>query len=238
MAQQIFQRVEKKYVLSRMQYNQLTRRLGDAICLDVYGKYTIRNIYFDTPDFRLIRASIDATVYKEKLRLRGYGCVGEDDTVFLELKKKYKGIVYKRRVAMRLSEAMEYLSGNDVSRDGQIIREIDYFTCLYQPLLPRVFLAYERSAYTFPAHSDMRLTFDENIRARMHDVRLDTGDAGDAILGPGEIVMELKIPGAIPLWLAKVLTELGIFSRGYSKYGAYYKTYVKNGIERIERLYA
>ncbi len=237
-AQEIFRRVEEKYVLSRAQCAQLLRRLGDRIVLDAYGRHTIRNIYFDTPDFRLVRASIDATVYKEKLRLRGYGLVGGDDTVFLELKKKVKGIVYKRRVAMTLPEANGYLSGGGAPRGAQILREIDYFARLYRPLLPRVFLAYERCAYVFAENPEMRLTLDENVRARMDDVRLDGSDAGEAVMGAGEVLMELKIPGAIPVWLSKTLAELGIFSRGFSKYGAYYKARVAGGTERIERLYA
>ncbi len=236
-AQEIFKRVEEKYVLSRAQYVRLMGRLEDRIALDPYGRHTIRNIYFDTPDFRLIRASIDATVYKEKLRLRAYGRVGDDDMVFLELKKKYKGIVYKRRAAMTLSEAGDRLAGRG-ARDGQILREIDYFTNLYKPLLPRIFLAYERCAYVFPGEPDMRLTFDENVRARTTDVRLDGGDAGQAILAPGEVVMELKIPGAIPLWLTRTLAELGIYSRSFSKVGSYYKARISGGTERIERLYA
>lgn len=236
-AQEIFKRVEEKYVLSHAQYVRLMGRLEGKIVLDAYGKHTIRNIYFDTPDFRLIRASIDATVYKEKLRLRAYGRAGDDDTVFLELKKKYKEIVYKRRAEMTLSEARDRMAGRG-ARDRQILREIDYFVGLYKPLLPRVFLAYERCAYVFPGEKDMRLTFDENVRARMADVRLDGSDAGQGILAPGEVVMELKIPGAIPLWLARTLTELGIYSRGFSKVGSYYKAHIAGGTERIERLYA
>lgn len=238
MTQQIFRRVEEKYVLSRAQYIQLKNRLGGEIVPDAYGKGTIRNIYFDTPDFRLIRASIDATVYKEKLRLRGYGRVGDGDTVFLELKKKYKGIVYKRRVPMTLSEAEGYLCGKDAPADGQIMREIDYFARLHGPLLPRVFLAYERCAYLFPGAPELRLTFDENIRARTDDVRLDGSDAGERILLPGEVVMELKLPGAIPVPLTKTFGSLGIYSRRFSKYGTYYETRLVNGIERIEKRYA
>ncbi len=237
MAQQIFRRVENKYVLSCTQYHQLMRGIADKITIDQYGRHTIRNIYFDTPDFRLLRASIDAPVYKEKLRLRGYGRVRDDDMVFLELKKKYKGIVYKRRVALPLSVAQTALAENSAA-DCQIMREIDYFARLYQPLLPRIFLAYERRAYTFPGEPDLRLTFDENIRARMDDVRLDGGDAGELLLSPGDIVMELKIPGAVPLWLAKAFAECDIFPRGFSKVGTYYVSRVMGGIERIEKRYA
>jgi hypothetical protein len=238
MTQQTFRRAEEKYVLSRAQYIQLTNRLAGEIVPDAYGKNTIRNIYFDTPDFRLIRASIDATVYKEKLRLRGYGRVGDCDTVFLELKKKVKGIVYKRRVPMTLSQAKGYLSGKGAPADGQIMREIDYFARLNAPLFPRVFLAYERCAYLFPGAPGLRLTFDENIRARADDVRLDGNDAGDMILSPGEVVMELKLAGAIPVPLARTLAALGVYSRGFSKVGTYYETRLINRIERTEKRYA
>ncbi len=110
MAQEVFKRYEKKYMLTRDQYNHLISLLVTKMSADEYGRHTICNVYYDTPDYQLIRTSLDKTIYKEKIRLRSYGVLTEENTVFLELKKKYNGVVYKRRVPMTLKEAGNYLN--------------------------------------------------------------------------------------------------------------------------------
>ena len=61
--------------------------------------------------YRLIRASLEKPAYKEKLRLRSYGVTEPGGEVFLELKKKYKGIVYKRRITLPEDAAGEFIAG-------------------------------------------------------------------------------------------------------------------------------
>lgn len=147
MVQEVFQRYEKKYRITREQYNQLICRMITRMEADIYGKHTICNIYFDSPEYELIRTSLEKPIYKEKLRLRSYGIPSDEDTVFLELKKKYNGVVYKRRVPMKLREARKYLYyGIKPEADSQILREIDYAMQVYQPK-PMVYLAYERIAF-------------------------------------------------------------------------------------------
>ena len=110
MAGQIFERYEKKYLLDENQYTELQKVLKGRFQIDNYGKTTINNIYYDTPESLLIRRSIEKPVYKEKLRVRSYGKADSETQVFIELKKKYKGIVYKRRTSMKLrhSDALLY----------------------------------------------------------------------------------------------------------------------------------
>ena len=145
--QGVFKRYEQKYLISETQYNALMLFLQDKTVPDQYGRSTICNIYFDTPDYRLIRASIAKPVYKEKLRLRSYGVPGYDDTVFVELKKKYKGVVYKRRVPMTLQEAEGYLYAHKRPESScQIMKEIDWFLDQYHPV-PKAFIACDRIAF-------------------------------------------------------------------------------------------
>src|SRR5699024_4007412 len=97
MRQETFKRYEKKYILTEEQYACLMLVLGGMFQQDLYGRHKVCNVYFDTPDYRLIRSSIEKPVYKEKLRLRGYAeTVGPDSTVYVELKKKFDSVVYKR----------------------------------------------------------------------------------------------------------------------------------------------
>lgn len=226
MAQAVFQRYEKKYRISLEQYHELMSRMITKMEVGRYGKYTICNIYFDTPDYRLIRQSLDKPVYKEKIRLRSYGVPGEDDQVFLELKKKYEGVVYKRRAELPLQEARKYLYyGIRPEHPGQILKEIDYAYQLYHAR-PMVYLAYERIAFSGKDNPDLRVTFDMNIRARDYNLELNRGTYGIPLLEKGQMLMEVKIPGAMPVWMSTLFSELEIYPTSFSKYGAYYQNYI------------
>lgn len=226
MAQEVFKRYEKKYMLSLEQYHELISRMITRVEADRYGKHTICNIYFDTPDYRLIRQSLEKPVYKEKLRLRSYGVPGDEDMVFLELKKKYDGVVYKRRVEMPLKEARKYLYyGIHPENPGQILKEIDYACQLYEAR-PMVYLAYERIAFFGKENPDLRITFDMNIRARDYNLELNRGTYGIPLLDSGKMLMEVKIPGAMPVWMSGLFSELKIYPVSFSKYGAYYRDYI------------
>ena len=220
-----FKRYEKKYPLTPAQYDAVRKGMEAYMKPDEYSRYTICNVYYDTADFQLIRTSLEKPVYKEKLRVRSYGVASDDGRVFVELKKKYDGVVYKRRVVMSAADAVAYLDGREPGGDTQIHREIDWFMNCYRPV-PKVFVAYDREAYAGSENPDLRVTFDTNLRGRTERVDLRDGDDGRPILPDGQILMEIKIPGAAPLWLARLLSENRVFSASFSKYGAYYQKYV------------
>jgi hypothetical protein len=225
-----FQRVEKKYMLTRLQYEAVVEGLGSHMKANEYGHYTISNLYYDTEDYRVIRASLEKPVYKEKLRLRGYGVPGDGDRVYVELKKKCEGVVYKRRVSMTASQAMDYLGQGVLPQDsGQIQREIDWYLRT-NPVSPKVFLAYDREAYAGIQEPELRITFDTGIRWRTEDLDLRLGDQGTALLDPNLVLMEIKAPGAVPLWLANLLSETEAYPTSFSKYGTYYKQQVAGKI--------
>lgn len=222
MAQETFQRYEKKYRLTPGQYQELMGRMITKLIPDRYGKYTICNIYLDTEDYRLIRTSLEKPDYKEKLRLRSYGTPGDEDVVFLELKKKFHGVVYKRRVEMTMQQARSYLyDGRRPKNDSQIMREIDYSVRHYGAY-PRVYLSYDRIAFGGKEDPGLRVTFDMNIRARDYHLDLGQGPYGMLLMRNKDLLMEVKIPGAMPLWMSHLFSELGIFPVSFSKYGAYY----------------
>ena len=221
--QTVFQRTEQKYWLSAAQYDALRARLPAHTKPDAYGRYTIRNLYIDTPDFHYIRASLEKPPYKEKLRLRCYGCPEKDGPVFLEIKKKVKGVVYKRRITLPLEAAEAYLwQGLRPAPDSQILREIDFLLGRYPGTLPRIYLAYDRLALAGAEEPDLRLTFDTNIRSRWDALRLQE-DGGRPLREDGAVLMEIKSGGAIPLWLAHSLSALSIFPISFSKVGGVYR---------------
>jgi hypothetical protein len=218
-----FKRYEMKYLLDERKYKQLRQRLQDKLNVDNFGKTTICNIYFDTPDRRLIKTSMEKPVYKEKLRLRSYGTPYEGDTVFVELKKKYKGVVYKRREDMELYEAESYLYDQaPISKETQITKEIDWFMKSYQNLEPAMYISYNRIAMYGVEDPELRVTFDSNILWREEELWLGSGVWGNPILKEGQRLMEIKIPGTMPLWLSHILDELEVFPVTFSKYGRGY----------------
>ena len=217
-----FVRYEQKYFLTPQQQAALLECIAPHIRRDVYGRYTICSLYYDTDDWRLIRSSIDKPVYKEKLRVRSYGVPEEGDRVFVELKKKFDGIVYKRRITMPVCAVDGFLSGRSGDDFGQIGREIRYFQSFYRTA-PKIFIGYDRLAFAGIDDPRLRITFDTDLRWRDTDADLRLGDRGAPIALPGgEVLMEVKMPGACPLWLSRLLSEAGAFPTSFSKYGACY----------------
>lgn len=231
--QGVFKRIEKKYLLTEVQYQTLRRRIASRMGTDAYSHSTIRNIYFDTPNYLLVRRSMDKPVYKEKLRLRCYDLPKEDSTAFIEIKKKYDQVVYKRRIKMSYAQAIDYLcNGDRPPKDSQILREIDWFQHLYTGISPAMVISYDRFAVFEKENPDFRLTLDSNILWRDYDLDLTRGVYGNSLLKSGEHLMEIKIPDAMPLWMCHELEYAGIYPASYSKYGNAYKNLLSGNRER------
>ena len=225
--QTVFKRYELKYMLTLEQKERVLAAMTPYMKLDKYGRTTIRNLYFDTDTYLLIRRSIEKTTYKEKLRIRSYNKADADSAVFVELKKKFKHVVYKRRIPLPEAEAMKWLSGEKhIDKHTQISNEIDYFMDYYGTLHPTVFLSYERDAFYTNDGSDFRVTFDDNILCRGEDLSLQSDAYGTPILPEGKVLMEIKCSGGIPLWMTEVLSREKIYKTSFSKYGTAYRTLI------------
>lgn len=221
--QEVFRRIEKKYIVDEPTYEKLIKKLDRHFVKDRYYKSTICNIYYDTPSHQLVRNSIEKPVYKEKLRVRSYGVPNDEDMVFVELKKKYKGVVYKRRIEMTLAQTRDFFAGKEVPHDNpQIENELKYFLKFYEGIAPAMYLSYDRLAYCGTEDPSLRLTFDTHILYREEQKELDKGIWGKELLPAGMRVMEIKIPNAMPLWLSSILDELEIYPASFSKYGTAY----------------
>ena len=222
--QTVFKRYELKYMLTSEQKQAILEAMAPYMALDKYGRTTIRNIYFDTENYRLIRRSIEKPAYKEKLRIRSYAQASADSTVFVELKKKYDDVVYKRRLILCERDAMAWVLGEkSCPADTQISRESDSFIGFYGKLIPSVFLTYEREAYFEKSGGDFRVTFDDTILARQTEIDLCAPVYGTPILPEGTVLMELKCAGAMPLWMARTLSKECIRKTSFSKYGTAYE---------------
>ena len=222
--QAVFKRYEMKYIMTRKQRMAVLEAMLPYMKLDDFGHTTIRNVYFDTDNYRLVRRSIEKPVYKEKLRIRSYKQVQAQDKVFIELKKKYDDVVYKRRESLSQIETLEWLvNETPFPKATQIGNEIDYFFEMYETLKPKVFLSYEREAFYSLDGSDFRVTFDENILARQEELSLSREVWGESLIDDEKVLMEIKTSGGIPLWMTHALTQEKIYKTSFSKYGTAYE---------------
>ncbi len=235
MSIEVFNRYEHKYILKSDAYLKLIEILDSKMNLDDHNKnhncYTIANIYYDTKDDYLIRHSLGKPSYKEKLRLRAYGVPQMDSMVFLEIKKKFNGVVNKRRTNLKLAEAYEFINEHKKPAyksymNKQVLNELEYFLQIYH-LMPKVYLAYDRIAYFENGNDDLRISFDTNIRSRRYDLALEMGDHGRPLLKNDIYIMEIKTSVTKPLWLSHLLCELDIKRSSFSKYGTEYKNNAK-----------
>ncbi len=218
----VMKRYEMKYLLSGEQTRRLREKLQGHMEIDRYGKTSIASLYYDTPTYQLIRSSLEKPAFKEKLRLRSYGLATEDSPVFLELKRKACGVVYKRRIQTTVPLARRFFTEAGDADGGQIRRELAAFRNHYQSLRPTCLIIYDRTAYFEPG-GDLRLTIDENPRYRVDDLTLTSSMEGIPLLDPGQTILEIKVQDAMPLWLTGILNECGIRKGSFSKYGEAYR---------------
>lgn len=236
MAIEVFNRYEHKYMLDHQTFEKVIKILDEHMVMDSHNEghtpYTIANIYFDTPDDYLIRTSLSKPDYREKLRLRSYGTPDENSKVFLEIKKKFKGIVNKRRTKLKLDEAYTFLESGKAPEhkdymNTQVLDELEYFLKIYD-VSPKLYIAYDRIAYFEKDNTDLRISFDMNIRSRRYDLALEKGDYGQRLLPEDVYIMEIKTSLAKPLWLTHTLAELYIKRTRFSKYGTEFKNMINH----------
>lgn len=236
-----FKRMEKKTTMPTALVDELKARIEPYMAPDPYnigGKpYMICNLYYDDEDDHVIRQSVSLPKYKEKLRLRSYGVPTPETKVFLELKKKYYGVGTKRRTKLRLCDAEAYLATGVHPAglsyiDEQVLREIDYYRS-HETVAPRTYVSYMRAAYHGIEDDSFRVTFDSDILTRHYDLDLKLGRYGDPILTEGTTLLEVKFAGAVPLWFARVMSEMGLSFHTFSKVGSDFKLHTFAEAQRL-----
>ena len=228
----VFQRYEKKFLLSMEQYEQLESQLRLKMTLDPFCRggnmYHLRNVYYDTPDHQLISLSLLKPDFKEKIRIRKYGRQGDGTKfVFLEVKRKIKGLVTKRRASLTLEEIHQFMEVRHIPqredyRSQQILHELAYMTQIY-PLHQALFIEYDRLAFVDSIDPGFRVTFDHHIQTRYDDFNFESSLKGSPLLAQNQVLMEVKVGQAMPLWFAKSLSNLNIYVNSFSKYGKAYE---------------
>lgn len=243
MSKEVFSRTEEKYIITKSLYEEIVKDLQGKMEADGYSKngsfYQICNIYYDTYDNNLIRTSLQKPKYKEKVRLRSYGTPNKKSIVFLEIKKKFKGCVYKRRSEFTLEEAYNFAATGETPiikdyMNPQIIKELSYAIKIYN-LMPKVYLAYQRRAFFGIENNEFRVTFDRNIISRREDVGLEHGVFGERVIPEDEMIMEVKYGERMPLWFIEILRKHNLTKSSFSKYGTEYIKYIKKGYREVKK---
>ncbi|MBR2834207.1 MAG: polyphosphate polymerase domain-containing protein [Coriobacteriales bacterium] len=233
---QTFKRIEKKFILMPGVYEKLMDLISENIKTDAFGISDIRSLYLDTPTSLIVRRSqMKPVVYKEKVRIRSYGAPKDHHaSVFLELKKKFKGIVYKRRLRMPLSEAEAFaesrlwpasVEDNVQNTNAQILREIGFTLDRYIPeggLHPSMLISSQRQSFVGKEDSGLRLTFDQDVLWRQDALSLMEPLGGTPLLDAGAHLLEVKAAGTMPVWLANALSISDAKATSFSKYGNAY----------------
>ena len=217
MTQTVFRRYEAKYHLTNRQRSRLKILMASHMRPDAHGPSTVRSLYYDTPTHLLARRSSERPAYKEKLRIRSYREACDTTLVFLELKKKFDGVVYKRRVTLPLAAADAVLRGSKIPT-SQIEREIAFTASMYEDLQPAMLIICDREAYYDMANQNFRITLDRRVRCRWEEATLKGSCEGRSLLDETTSLMELKCAGALPLWMVGFLASEHIHRVSFSKY--------------------
>lgn len=227
MAIEVFNRVEKKFVITQKQFKNLKESFDKEMKSDEYIKdknsYAIQNLYYDTIDDYLIKYSLSKPMFKEKLRIRAYGKVTLESFVFIELKKKINGVVNKRRSKIKLCEAYLFIHSKELPKiveyhNVKVLKEIQQFIMRYE-VIPKTYISYDRLAYKA---GDFRVTVDSNIHTRNDNLRLEYKKSGIELLEEGYLLLEAKSSLGLPIWFVKELSKEKIYKTSFSKYGKDY----------------
>lgn len=221
-----FKRYEKKYLLDNRQYSLIKDFIKDYVVDDVYKEYNLMSIYYDNDNYELIRRSIEKPKYKEKLRIRAYNPPNKDDYIQVELKKKFDGIVYKRRTQGQYEDVLNNIYTCEF-KDLQVGKEINYFLDYYGQLKPKIYIACKRRSYKGKEDESLRITFDENMTYRFKNICLKEDRENDKSINDG-IIMEIKVNESMPLWLTKMLDEAKAYPKSFSKVGNAYLKEMEN----------
>ena len=224
--QKVFKRYEKKYLITSRQAEALQTFFLEHMTVGDFDAYWVQNLYFDTAHWDVIHKSMQQPYYKEKMRLRYYGAPDMQDPAFLELKKKYAGIVYKRRLALSLHAIEQGLAQALNEDDSQIAREL-HFHLKSKQVAPKMFISCKRHAYKGKEDAGLRVTLDSEVRYRVDDLVFGDPQNGKLVLEDGLQVMEIKTHTSIPLWLSRYCSENGIFASPFSKYATCYTDYCR-----------
>ncbi len=232
-------RYERKYLVPNYLMEDLRNRIMGFVRKDLYSttngnglpQYTVRSIYFDSPDLVCYHEKIEGLMQRRKLRVRGYNNYRSGDMVVLEVKRKIGNRIKKHRAMTRYKNLEKLLwtgnfdkyleSGlcNSREKDIEDARRF-FFHYKLRPFAPTTLVTYEREAYHGKLNPGTRITFDKNIRSRNFPQLHELYSGHDLrYLFKGHFILEIKyFEDSMPNWAKNVVHEFKLRHEALSKY--------------------
>jgi len=221
-----------KFVITRDQreglMHEFLQRMGNDQNALTGARYPIVSLYYDNAQRDCYWEKIHGLSNRRKMRVRVYGSMdgAVPPSSFIEVKHKAEGRGVKRRVRLPLERALSIAAGVPFDpacfgpADARVLDEVQKLV-REREFRPVCCLRYDREAYVDrdPA-SDLRVTFDTGIAYRMDDLVPSPDDRNFVhhLLPEGCSVMEVKVTGAVPYWLTRLVGEQHCILQGHSKY--------------------
>lgn len=223
---------EFKYIVPVSQLDELREAIKPYVELDPYAaemdanEYTVRSIYFDTARFDYYYEKIDGYKIRKKIRIRGYNVQKGGDTVFMEIKRKLKEPIEKDREKMTFEIMKRLMAGEgaqaygDVEDDHGVNGAGKFLYHVYRNnLKPVVLVVYEREAFFDRFKTEVRITFDKNLRGIAYPTIDDLYSEKNAVeANKGRFIFEVKFFDHFPGWLRPITGQLDLVRRSASKY--------------------
>lgn len=229
-------RYERKYLVSNHKLESLRERILTFVKPDIfanykeksYPEYTVRSIYFDTPNMTSLLDKNEGVKERKKLRVRGYNKQTENSKVFLEVKRKTGNRIFKNRSLIPFSalhKTIEFGLNQDMEKMLEKSRQKeDAIKFLYQKnryfQSPVNLVVYEREPYHGKFDHGTRITLDKNIRSKLHPNLEDLfSDFDLKYIWEEHFILEIKyFDPPMPLWAKSIVQEFKLQSEALSKY--------------------
>ncbi len=216
-------RYELKYVLDRVSAEMLKQQLKCIMPMDKFSvsedySYDIRSLYFDNSYSSSWREKVDGIEYRGKYRMRIYNL--SDEIIKLECKHKDVDMTYKENCSISRKTADALCAGkylNIVSNKPFLNKFL--VNGHIQQLRPTIIVDYRRMAFTYPT-SEVRITFDENIRSGRYNTDLFDKDmlTYPIMDEQNEVVLEVKCNEFIPQHILDILRNVPKLRMAVSKF--------------------
>lgn len=220
-------KVMTTYKLSYAQYSQLRKRSYPHLVEEYEGIHELSSLYFDTPDFELMREVQEEGAYQELFRMRTDALLMKESLVAMEIVKQFNGRKSLRSVLIPYVNAQSFLRNYrkhvlKVGVEAQISREIEYLVS-GRNLVPKVVISSDRISVVSTKKGRLEMDFDFNIRWRTADLDLKKGNVGEFVDPTLNVLMTVKSEGNHPQWFRELVEELNLCESSFSSLMVTYK---------------
>jgi SPX domain protein involved in polyphosphate accumulation len=217
----------------------------------------VKSLYFDSVNLDFLRQHLEGQEHRIKMRIRAYGPNGEYmGDKYIEDKSKKDGISHKQRLCVDDNIAQEITETKQIPDSAKLrslnkdiddkefeqkLNLLNYIMLSYK-VFPCVEIQYKRYAFE---KGKLRITIDQDIRVTPErefskkdaeewskdKLWSDLMDYTNSYSNSEDIILEIKHDEDVPEWVNKMLEELDLECKPFSKYvwslGSIFRTILK-----------